>query len=271
MHTVELIGDDKKERKYTLPSSWKECSVAQLGSIAVLTSIALATDATDEDRMHAEAHIRMRLFHELTGMSDMEFAQLEPADLITLKYDELGAERAALLPWVDWCMVEPNFHESLVSEVSVKKKRFIGPQNMLTEWTLNQWLFADALLTKLAATGADEDLNNLMGALYRPFDRKWNNKHLEDYAAVLSGLDPRVKLAAVLNYRGLRAWFAAKYRRAFRGGEQDPHGPKGMIVRLAGIKFGSTKKVPGADLHDVMVYVEQCIQEKEEVERNRPK
>jgi hypothetical protein len=271
MHTVELIGNDKKERKYTLPSAWDECSVAQLGAIAAITSVTvpMGLDAGQAEQM--EAHLRLQLFHHLLGMTDAEFAAIDVGDLLSVKYDDLGVAHVALLPWVDWCLAEPLFHQSLVPHVTVKGVLYEGPRNMLSRWPVAQWIFADANLRMLADTGDAKHLDNLLGCLYAPANAQWHNDDIETYGAALSALDDRTKLAAVLNYRGLRGWLAAKYWRAFKGGKEDPHGPEGMVVRLAGPKFGDVEEVWYKPLSSVMVHVEQSLLEQEETERNRQK
>jgi hypothetical protein len=114
---------------------------------------------------------------------------------------------------------------------------------------------------QLASTGTAEDLDKVLAALYAPAGERWDNTVLEHHASVLHQLDDRTKLAAVLNYRGLRAALAKRYPLCFRGGKADPRGMQGMAVRMAGPKFGTVEQTYDANLHDVLVHVEQLIKD----------
>ena len=267
MHRIELIDQHGNVRPRTLPGAWTECTVAQLAAVAALTSVPLAADADEDTKQRAEAHLRLQLFRALAGLTDAEFAALEPSDLLGLKTDAVGFESVVLLPWVSWCLEAPNWEKSLLNEVVVRKQRFEGPRDRLGRWKVRQWIFADALLLRLTNGGGEEALHHLLGALYTPAGTPWHNDHVERNAEALAKLDDRTKLAAVLNYRGLRTWLGTRYPKAFRGGKADPHGPEGMIVRLAGNKFGTVEQTWDADLSPVLVHVEQSIADQEEMKQ----
>lgn len=267
MHSLEVIG---QERAYRFPGEWKECTIAQLGTIAALTSMRPAEDATPDVKEYHEAHLRLCLLHELTGMPDDVFGRIATEDLIGIRSDELGIARAAFLPELDWCLVEPQWSESLLPTVVVRRVRYQGPTDRLGRFSVLQWGFCDALLQNLAASGQAKDLHLLLGALYYTEGTTWTNKTIEQRADLLAQLDDRTKLAMVLNYRAQRAWLAAKYWRCFKGGKADAHGIQGMIVRMAGPKFGTVEQTRHADLHDVLIHVEQLIEQEELLKQNTP-
>lgn len=269
MHTITVYGTDPKDatigRDYHWPGSWQECTIQQLGTIAALTTVTIAAEADEHTRERAEAHLRLCLLRELSAMPERVFERIDVSGLMGLLYDEHGAAAAALLPGLDWCLEEPRFAESIVPEVvvAIGKKRvtYAGPTNRLSRFTLKQWGFAEALLANLAETGTVEAMDNLLGALYAPAGERWDNALLEHHASVLHRLDDRTKLAAVLNYRGLRSWLATAYPQCFRGGKADRHGMQGMVVRLAGGKHGTVQETYDANLHDVLVDLEQKMSE----------
>lgn len=260
MHKLELIDADGRSRTYDLPGSWGECTVAQLGTVAALLSAGLEHA---QDKEMSDVHMRLRLLHELTGMSDAEFARIEPSDLLALRPDAMNVQRVALLPWLDWAMEPPVWHSSALPAVTVAGKRWQGPPDGLGTWGLKQWGFADALLQRLGSEQASaEALAHLLGALYHPAGTAWNNEQIEERGALLvQALDARAQLAAVLNYRALRAGLTQRYPRCFKGGEADPRGIQGMVVRMAGPKFGTVEQAYAANVHDVMVYIEQTLEE----------
>jgi hypothetical protein len=274
MHTLTVLGTNPKDpaegRDYSYPAQWSECTIAQLGLVAALTSVGIDPDADDETRERAMAHVRLRLLHELTCMADAVFAKIEVTDLLSVMADADGAERVALLPSLDWCFAEPLFDESLVPEVVVRGTRYQGPTKRLGRFSLKQWGMCDLLMGQLAKSADPKDLHHLLGALYHQAGTEWNNEGIEARGAELAKLDDRTKLAAVMNYRGLRAWMARKYRAAHRGGKADPHGLQGMVVRLAGPKFGTVQETYSANVHDVLVHVEQSIEEAQR-QNNTPK
>ena len=260
MHSLEVIG---QAHAYRFPGEWKECSVAQLGTIAALTSVRPPAEARPDVQEYHEAHLRLCLLRQLTGMPDDVFGRIATEDLIGIRSDELGIAHAAFLPELDWCLAEPLWSESMLPTVVVRKATYQGPTDRLGRFSVLQWGFCDALLQNLANTGNAKDLHLLLGALYHKEGTTWSNKTIEQRADVLAQLDDRTKLAMVLNYRALRAWLAAKYWRCFKGGKADAHGVQGMIVRMAGPKFGTVEQTRHADLHDVLIHVEQSIEQDE--------
>jgi len=281
MHHLEVFGWNPKDpaegRIYSYPAAWAECTVLQLGTVAALTSAKPDLQSAEiqelppaeQARMAemGEAHLRLHLLRELTGMAGQVFEQIDVSDLLSLRPDDLGVERVAFLPSLDWCMVEPIYDKSLVPELVVGKRRFAGPNERLARMTVLQWGFADTLMGVFVKSGQVQDLNMVLGALYHDHGTPWNSE-LEERAEVLATVDDRTKLAAILNYRALRSWLAKRYPRSHRGGKADPHGVQGMIVELGGPKFGTVDQVRSADLHDVMIHCEKSLIMKEEMERN---
>lgn len=273
MHTLTVLGTDPRKplkgRDWHFPGGWAECDVNQLGRAAALLSVPLPTDVAK--RQNAEMHLRLQLLKHLSGIPEHLFNHptFDTEDLIGVQPDALRIPRAAFLPQLDWALTDPVWDKSLVPELRHGKKRWVGPTDRLANFTVLRWGFCDALLERAIATTKEEDLNNLLAALYTAWDEPWSNKNLEQRGREMARLAPIEKLAAVMNYRGLRGWLVQRYAPCFKGGERDPDGIQGMIVRLAGPKFGSTKKARHADLHDVLVHVRQTILDAEQLESQR--
>ncbi len=279
MHKLEVFGLDAKAPQaataYSYPERWDECSVAHLATIAALTSVQLPEldvplpEAEEKSRHEQhDAYLRLWLLRQLSEIPDEVFARLDVSGLLELVVDEIGAERVELLPSLSWCMKAPLFAKSLVPEVTVRGQVYTGPGNLLSGMSVLQWGFCDLLLTKLSTTPDVETMHKLLGALYVEKGQPWNNEHIEVRGAALSALDDRTKLAAVINYRGLRTAMAMKYERCFRGGAVDKHGVRGMIVRMAGPKFGTVEQTRSADLNDVLIHVEQLLMDEERNKQN---
>jgi hypothetical protein len=271
MHTLEVIGElrGKVPTQYTFPGGWEECSVAQLGTIAALMSAGL--EHARDDQM-AECHMRLALLRELSNMPTEVFERLTPDDLLSLRADELDVQRVAFLPQLDWAVAEPSWGKSLVPFVLLGGQAWQGPTDRLGRMQLLQWGFCDRLLAALATDDADATtLHNLLGALYHPEGQPWDSDGIEERGRQLAQLSDRTKLAAVLNYRGLRANMASEYPRCFRSnGEADRRGMLGMLVRMAGPKFGTVQQAESANVHTVLVHVEQCMEEEDRQKAQQP-
>jgi len=262
MHQLEVLTTRKRTMRFSFPGAWEECTPQQLGVIAALLS---AGHDTTEDR--EQCHLRLRLLHELSGMPDKVFCRIAPEDLLGLRSDELGIDRVALLPGLDWALMPPRWEKSLLPTVQVDRAHFIGPTDRLANWTLIQWGFCDQLMQRLGRLACAEALHELLGALHHRAGEPWDHEGIEKRAAALARLDDATKLAAILNYRGLRNWLSDRYPQCFKGSGQDPHGIQGMVVRMAGPKFGTVQQAYHANLHDVMVHVEQAIEDADKAEQ----
>lgn len=266
MHTLETIDTKGRTSTYTFPGAWGECTVEQLGLIAALMSTGLQQAKEDE---LADTHVRIALLQQLSGMDNATFGRIEPGDLLGLRPDNMGVERVALLPQLDWALADPIFEQSIVPELVVDGSKWLGPRDRLANFSLTRWGFCDKLTAVLAKSPSESALNNLLAALYHPENEKWTNEGLVQRGELLAGLPARTKLAAVMNYRGLRAALAQRYPKCFRGGgEEDPRGLQGMVVRLAGVKFGTVPETYQANLHDVLVHVEQQTDDVERAKQN---
>lgn len=282
MHTLEVFGLDAKQpakaKKYTYPGSWEECTVAQLAAVAAMNSVGLpklevVVPGEEETRRFEiyQGHLRLWLLRQLSGMPDKEFERIAPDGLLELATDDMGIARVKLLPSLDWAVAPPVFAKSLLPTVTVRGVAYTGPGNLLSGFSVLQWGFCDHLLVKLAKTGEKEAMHQLLGALYTEAGSTWDNSGIEARGEALSKLDDRTKLAAVINYRGLREAVRVKYPKCFKGGQADKHGVRGMIVRMAGPKFGTVDQARAADLNDVLIHVEQLILDDERLEALRRK
>jgi hypothetical protein len=280
MHTFEVFGTYKKDlakpRVYTYPEAYDECTPDQLAMVAAIQTVTNSGDSDEE-----QIGMRLRLLRELAGIPVKYFGPegVNLEDLVDVRMDDMSVERFAFMPSLDWAFKPPVWQKSVVPEIHVGKSRFQGPTDRLSKFTLLQWIFCDNLLQAFHAGRTEEDLNKFLAALY--YDDqvedtetgalvyRWNSERIDERAQLLSDTDEKLKLAAVMNYQGLRGWVVGKYKRCFRGGDTDPHGPIGMVVRLAGPKFGTTKEVKGANMHEVFVHVDQSIMDAEALENQK--
>lgn len=274
MHTLELIGPRGIIATYSYPGSWEEVTSEQLPLLIALVTrkVPAPPDHADQEEYAraVDAHLRMHVLRHLTNMPDHLFDRLAPDDLVAVTEDEIGVQQASLLPSLDWITQVPMFTTSKLPTLQVGGCTWQGPRDRLARMCVDQWLYADLLYNRFAAGAAtDQHLNELMAALYQPAGTRWSSRRIEALATELADLPVATKLAAAANYRGLREWVRLQYPNFSRGKDADPHGGRGLIVRLAGPKFGTTRQVRRAEIHDVFVHVEQCILDADEIKRRQ--
>lgn len=259
MRTVELFDIKGRPKRYSLPATWKECTHAQLATIARLSAIPLPGEDQEEERERALILLRLQLLRSLAAIPARHFARIDPADLIELVPDDLGVDQAAFLPCLDPFLTTPFWAESLLPTLRVQRETWIGPRDRLANLTVKQWGFADAMYARWATKPEHEALRLVVATLYHPAGSSWSNDYLEHHAIQLRHVHRDTLLAAAFNYAGLRAQVVAQYPKVFRGGTADSRGIHGLIVDLAGDKFGTVHQAQQARLHDVFIYLERCI------------
>ena len=277
MHTITIGGYNKRrpaeERVFTFPGEWSECTPLQLGMVVALLNMPMPN--TDDEEVLNDMHAmrRLQLLFDLCGMPASITKNITNAySFVFAVRDAAGNEHGEVLPQLDWAFTEMRWARTLVphlvERVQLRNRKgrtsgwtdlkWIGPDDGLVNFSVKRWGYADACLQKVAQTGGHEALNNLLGALYVPEGEKWNAQDIEARGRRLSGLPQALKLAALANYKAIRLWLPTKYPNAFEGGAEDPNGVHGLIVDLAGPKFGKTSEAEEAPLHDVLIYVQKA-------------
>lgn len=257
MHEIELIGTpDRKGRPtaftFTFPSSWEECTAEQLGDMAILSALGLEP-----------AHLKMRALQKLAAIPAKQFDKMKLVDMIQA-VDEDGT--LVFMPQLNWLLEAPIYGKSRVPTIEVGGVTYQGPRDTLGNFTLLQFSFADHCLAALAGNPTDDALDMLLGTLYYPLGTAWDNAGIEARARKLSAVPGRIKLAATLNYRSLRACVVQLYPLTFKGGDSDGFGIDGLLEGYAGDKFGTVDQVGAMPLHPALVHSERAIKRKEELE-----
>jgi hypothetical protein len=257
MHTIDLIGPHGEEQHFAFAGDWGELTELQLGQVAA-----------ELISGYTEIALRFRLLRLLAAIPKRTFLRIKYfSDLITATPD-----KAVVLPQLDWLLAPPVFHKSIVPHFTVGEQRFAGPDNDLDNFSIVQLSFADICLSAFIEHSTGENLNNILGALYVPEGRTWNHRDIEARGAQLASLPLHRKLGAVLNYRGLRNTLPIRYRRTFSGkGSSDDFGIDGLVVGIAGEKFGKVTEAGTMPLHPVLVHCETMRIRDEEIKAQAKK
>jgi hypothetical protein len=106
------------------------------------------------------------------------------------------------------------------------------------------------------------ELEKMCAILYTPFGIRYRYSLHKLYKWYFRFV-PSWKLAsASISWRAQRAWLAEKYPLTHnQSGDGDSHGPYGLIVTLAGEKFGKVEQVHYAEVRYVFTYLEQSAEQ----------
>lgn len=259
MHTLTLVdeprGGKPVSHAYTYPGAWHEVERKHLTALAVI----LEAPGT-------EAEARLALLKTLTGVSNEQIARMPAVEAFFL-----GDQ---LLPSLNWCFTEPRFDVpeeriraiSRMATIQHADMDWCGPGDDLMNMVFGQFAMTDNLLGVFNATKQHTDLDNALGSLYQPAHCTWSKEPIEEYATKLSTLPLEVKLAALLNYRALRAMLPAIYPNVFdqhkkEAGQGTTLGLQGVMLDVAATGvLGNFWEVESAPLHDVLSFIEHNAQ-----------
>ena len=264
MHTIDLYAaPGTPTRSFTFPSKWNELSAEQLPKLAMLLSV-----LTDED------DARVVILQTLSGMPGSAFAEpngipYEDLCMVTEATDST-ALKVTFLPQLDWCFQPPDLSpeqpgpaKSLLPSITLPDGTitYAGPGDGLDNFSFDRFVWVDSLFQQLVTEPNDQHMNNWLGAAYQPEGTTWNSIDLEKHAEQLATLPTATKLAALLNYRGLRAACSALYPSVFSSSAEAGPGTSlglfGMVYDVAdGGVFGAVPLVRQTLMHEVLGYVQ---------------
>lgn len=269
MHTLELLtGPGRSPQVHEFPGAWHELRPAHAPALALLVGC-----------LPDEVHTRLLILRTLTGLPASTFAAPHgvPLDDLCTVVEAAGGKplEVRFLPQLDWCFTPPDLWnpqaphlpaKSLLPTVQLEGATWTGPADGLDNFTMLQFVWVDSLFQAFAADATTTNLHHLLGALYQPAHAAWRNEPIEEYGNRLARLPHGQKLAAVLNYRGLRAAVARLYPSVFgaanaREAVETSAGLFGMVYDVAaGAVFGPVQQVERELMHKVLAYVEHTNQ-----------
>lgn len=154
-------------------------------------------------------------------------------DAEDLFWCEVEDDEVVLMPELAYLKTEYTNLRSLVKRLGV----LIGPDDRMKNITLEQVAFADMFSGQYGEDPCAKNLNLFIAALYRPFFMPWHRRWIPLFARMAALVPRRVKLAALLNYRGLVRGSSALFPNTFGGKRTHSHvarlGWNGTIRKLA--------------------------------------
>jgi hypothetical protein len=266
VHTLELLtGPSNTPVAHQFPGAWPEVRAEQLPKLALLLAVL-------EDNMET----RLSLLRFFTGLPASTFAAPHgvPLEDLCTTTEAKGDQplKVNVLPQLDWCFTPPDLSPekpgpaiSLLPTVKLNGVVYTGPGDGLDNFAFERFVWVDSLFQRFAEEANEENLHHWLGAAYQPESEPWSNEPIEGHAEALKALPHDVKMAAVLNYRGLRAALAKLYGSVFA---HDPTAPAGTTLGLFGMfydvadggVFGPVPAVKKTPMHEVLGYVEHSNQ-----------
>lgn len=166
-----------------------------------------------------------------------------------------------------------------INKASVLKRvgLFRGPSDNLGNLTLEQVGFTSGFASKFADSQNPEDLTLFFAALYRLPFFQFNRKMIGVNKFFARLVSPRLKRAALLNYRGLMEANRLNYKHVYQGGKSDGterFAYEGTIQRLAktGV-FGSYNEAKRTLFPQAMILFEmngiEIKRQKDEIKRSK--
>lgn len=172
-------------------------------------------------------------------------------------------------------MGENNLYKTLITDFTLRAVKYYGPSDMGNNLTLDEFAKADKHYSAFTSRKNVDDLDKLIACLYREkrsdlkqTDREYdgdlrvpfNEYHVANRALRVHRLSDDIKYAILLQYSGFRKFLQDRYPLTFSGGESSKYGISGMVVELAGPKFGTTDETFKSNIHPILIYTEQALQ-----------
>lgn len=178
---------------------------------------------------------------------------------------------SAIIDEVKWCVDAPQHWTNMLPRIGV----FKGVKSQLANMTWEQYAFAEEAFQdwKAAAKAQDEVRmvkaeKKLFAVLYTPFFY---------WAPWIGSLNKRLSFLvkrksmqwSMLNYIGMREWLMNTYQYAFPkqnvgAAEEEIDEPsddmRRLTISLSGTKFGNVKQTRKANLHDVMIFLNEAAE-----------
>lgn len=241
----------------TLPSKWEEITADHIRALAKARFL---IDDLDEKRQYLV----------------LKFLDIKPWVLAELPLDDM----LVISEHINKQLGENKLSHWPLKSIYVGMNQWIGPETRGASMSFLEFIEADRYYTRFVASRKMEWLDMLCAILYRPvgnasltdhdFDgdlRIPMNAHECKKRALKSRRIAAVdKYVVLYQYEGFRNWIQASYPLTFsESGSKSKHGMGGLVISLAGQKFGDDKAVEQKKLHVILTSIEMAREEAEKM------
>lgn len=235
-----------------LPRSWDELTPRQLRALAKANFL-----------LHSKSARQLYLCHGFLQLPFWLFLRISRRDLFDI-YRQLSD-----------CMGENTLSRTLLRTVRCGSIHWHGPQDHGRNMSFLEFIKADTAYAAFLANHDTVHLNTLVATLYRPASQAQsrttpgyngdpriplNEYHLSGRALQAAKVPLVDRYAILLQYAGLRQYLQLRYPKTFSGGKPSRFGWAGVIVSLAGEKFGDDDAVAGKNIHAILTHLEMSLE-----------
>ena len=194
-----------------------------------------------------------------------------------------------LLSLIDFVITEKTLTKNLLPSFRINARVFHGPADGMKNICASEFAFADSFYLRYFETGDEKFLDFMIASLYRTaklfhfvqkrmknYDgdirKKFNRHHIDFLSLHIKTLPQDHKLAILLFYEGCREMITrdAKYDKVFTSKPDESKttfGWPGIIIELAGPKFGNVEETGTHRLHTILMHLQMLGIQREEWER----
>lgn len=244
MISVEFQRGDKLITA-ALPESWSDLSRRQYALVA------RANTRKVRSQVHAQ-------FLHAFGVPRHVTEELSPGVLATICRDSAVTNTL------------PEHHNWMGTRIPF----FTPPKNALSNISTDQFGLADQWMRKFLDSKTRQDsrknLNRLFACLYHMRGVKWSRKTADIYTILATLLPRKMKIAIAYSFLGCSRWYAKQFPKTHKKktSKGPDYGWPGLIVDLAGPKFGHPDQVKKTSIYEVMVHLEQGALKADQMERD---
>lgn len=250
-----------KNKRLTLPERWNELTVHQLRWICkyIYPNINLFNQSPT-----IYYHLKVRLLMVL-----MEVPRYNIFSAKRRMFFKISAESLAdLTMQINWIYQSANLTLNPFPAISIGFKKLYGPPDGLSNMKLIEFSFADHFFCEFQKTKKESDLNNFIACLYRhkmfnnadDVREPFNKNTIAYRATLLKNFRNEDKIAILLFYLSCRELIVKRYAKVFEKtnnkGKTKNFGMAGLIVEMAGTKFGNVTETEQTDINAIFIYLE---------------
>jgi hypothetical protein len=267
--TIEYNG---KDFSFDLPAAWSELTPKQVMKACRLYQrnlepTAFKTAAAMALMPRRARKALLRRYARLQGKSrvvrNIWWRELISADIV-----DLQSELLRLADTLDF-LKSPG---KVTVNPLPKVRRLYGPLAAMRSCSYEEYAASDTHLRswfnakQAKEENADRYLHMALAVLWRPKGKIYDDRTVERRAKKIAKLPPESIDAMFLFVDGCFKEIVETFPRVFTGedsGEEDGYGHAGLILDLAGSKFGDIEKTAATNLYTILMFVDMKIVEVE--------
>lgn len=280
MNTIEIaIG--KKSYKFTIPGQWNELTPEQLLTVCRASKKGLSEDEFLMEVLMAlmpeEARNVITERYAILAGALPEILAESVKEEISDEITDLTYEVSRILALLEWLREPACLTRNPFRELPCGRKTYPGPADELRNITYYEYALVDTLmgvLSQAVQDGKKEDADDAMAEitaiLWHKEGELYDEVKMKARKEEYNKMDEAQKDAVYMFVAGCFKHITEAFPRIFTPsgeGSDDPSwGHAGIIIDLAGPKFGDIEKTQNTNLYTILIYLDKQAQEAEKTQ-----